>query len=398
MSALTKTSLISSSFNTSGKHGRVRLAGVALGALTLTLGLFQFIPGSANGDGTSWSSAPIELTGFPDNSPPDGAYGGNATLNSISCASAGNCSAGGYYQTDNRQAFVVNEVNYTWQIPVEITDQGGGPLGDEGEGGAVIQSVSCAPNGSCSAGGDYYDSSGNEQAFVVNEGSNGVWGPAQEIQEVQEVSAPSDTSIRLGNIKAEIRDSLEIQFPLGNLNVDNGSAEVVTISCGSTGSCSAGGDYNDVNGYQQAFVVNEGSNGVWGDAQEITDSEDTPVPLGSLGEGDYYRAYVASISCSSDGSCSAGGDYYDSSGNDQAFVVNGTTTSTWSDAQVLENSDGDPLGSIGYDEAYVTSVSCPSVDNCSATGVYNPSANRPLSSMRTLMAIGMAVTQPPLGR
>jgi hypothetical protein len=39
-------------------------------------------------------------------------------------------------------------------------------------------SVSCASPGNCSAGGDYYtDAAGHQQAFVVSE-KNGSWGTA----------------------------------------------------------------------------------------------------------------------------------------------------------------------------------------------------------------------------
>ena len=40
----------------------------------------------------------------------------------MSCASAGNCSAGGYYtdSSGHLQAFVVSEVNGTWGTPMEV--------------------------------------------------------------------------------------------------------------------------------------------------------------------------------------------------------------------------------------------------------------------------------------
>ena len=161
----------------------VRLIGIVLASFTVTFGLFQFIPGTANGDGTSWSNTPIELTNFPGNSPTnDGAYGGDAYLKSISCASPGNCSAGGYYYADGSQAFVVNEINYTWQTPQEITDSDSTNLGSERSNGqAYIVSVSCAPDGSCSAGGYFRDSSDYQQAFVVNGTTSSAWGDAQTI-------------------------------------------------------------------------------------------------------------------------------------------------------------------------------------------------------------------------
>ncbi len=48
--------------------------------------------------------------------------GRNAAVNSVSCASAGNCSAGGYYtrHTPRPQAFVVSETNGTWGTAEEV--------------------------------------------------------------------------------------------------------------------------------------------------------------------------------------------------------------------------------------------------------------------------------------
>jgi len=100
---------------------------------------------------------------------------GTATLNqgriayaiSVSCASAGNCSAGGTYTDSSRnmQAFVVSEVNGTWHTATQVP---GTATLNQG-GNAFVQSVSCASAGNCSAGGGYTDSSGHRQAFVVKE-------------------------------------------------------------------------------------------------------------------------------------------------------------------------------------------------------------------------------------
>ena len=47
-------------------------------------------------------------------------------------------------------------------------------------GDAAILSVSCRSAGNCSAGGIYKDSSGRSQAFVVNQ-KNGTWSTAEEV-------------------------------------------------------------------------------------------------------------------------------------------------------------------------------------------------------------------------
>ena len=85
--------------------------------------------------------------------------GGDALLISVSCASAGNCSAGGRYRdgSNGEHAFVVSQVNGTWGNAVTVP------------AGSLVESVSCASAGNCSAGGYY-----GANAFVVSQ-VNGTW-------------------------------------------------------------------------------------------------------------------------------------------------------------------------------------------------------------------------------
>src|SRR5215472_12016582 len=79
--------------------------------------------------------------------------GGDAQVNSVSCSSPGNCSAGGFY-TDSaggNQAFVVSEVKGTWRAPIEVPGTAALNKGQY----AWVNSVSCASAGNCSAGGFY---------------------------------------------------------------------------------------------------------------------------------------------------------------------------------------------------------------------------------------------------
>ena len=93
--------------------------------------------------------------------------GGTAAVFAVSCAAAGNCSAGGRYRdsSGHDQVFVVSQVNGTWgkakEVPGTATLNTGGLAG--------INSVSCGSAGNCSAGGGYTDSSGHFQAFVVSQ-------------------------------------------------------------------------------------------------------------------------------------------------------------------------------------------------------------------------------------
>jgi hypothetical protein len=239
--------------------------------------------------------------------------GGAAAVASVSCPSVGNCSAGGGYSGSGTKAFVVDETNGTWGTAMELS----GKTTDAG-----IDSLSCASAGNCSAGGWYYDSSDNRQAFVANE-TNGTWGGAEEV--------PGIATLNQG-----------------------GYAEVNSVSCGSAGNCSAGGYYLGRT-TQEAFVVNE-TNGTWGRAGEVPGT-------GPLNQGG--NAAIYSLSCTSAGNCSAGGQYEDGSSHSQAFVVN-ETKGTWGPAEEVPGTAALNAGG----QAGIDSVSCASAGHCSAGGSY----------------------------
>jgi hypothetical protein len=211
----------------------------------------------------AWGKS-IEIPGAAD----DGA------IFSVSCASAGNCSAGG--ETNPGAAFVVSQAGGWWGPAVDVTATLG-TLAD-------IQGVSCASAGNCSAGGRYFDGTARQlDAFVVSE-ANGKWGKAVEVP----------------GFRA--------------LNKGAGLAGTYAVSCASAGNCSAGGGYSDSSGHQQAFVVSQ-VGGKWGTAVEVPGT----ATLNTGGD-----AAILSLSCASAGHCSAGGTYADSSGHQQAFVVSQT--------------------------------------------------------------------------
>src|SRR6266852_860398 len=128
-----------------------------------------FVVSKANG---VWGNA-IEVPGL-GTLHKDGAV----APDSVSCASAGNCAAAGGYidGSDHFQVFVVSETNGTWGTAIETPH-----LGTLNAGGdAAVFSVSCATAGNCAAGGFYTDSAGHTQAFVVSQ-ANGSWAKAIEV-------------------------------------------------------------------------------------------------------------------------------------------------------------------------------------------------------------------------
>jgi hypothetical protein len=90
----------------------------------------------------------------------------------VSCASAGNCTAGGYYNYYRPTGAVVgSEKNGAWGTASRI--RGLAALNKAGQ--AQITSVSCAPAGGCTAAGYYSDRRSGDrrpngtQAFVVSQ-------------------------------------------------------------------------------------------------------------------------------------------------------------------------------------------------------------------------------------
>ena len=244
--------------------------------------------------------------------------GGDATVISVSCASAGNCAAGGsYHRNHHHQGFVATERNGRWGTAIEVP--GLGALNTVGQ--AIVNAVSCGSAGNCAAGGDYTDRRGPSQGFVAVE-RNGRWGKAIEVP------------------------------GLGALN-KFGDAEVGSVSCGSAGSCAAGGYYTDGGGGMQGFVAGE-RDGVWGRAIEVPG-------LAALNKG---NASVYSVSCASEGNCAAGGGYHNRHGG-QGFVAT-ERNGRWGTAIEVPG-----LGALRTGgEAWVSSVSCAPAGGCGAGGNY----------------------------
>jgi hypothetical protein len=242
-----------------------------------------------------------------------------AEVSSVSCASAGNCAAGGFYRDGSGlyQGFVVSERNGRWGQAIEVPGLGALNKGGGGQQGTGVNSVSCASPGNCAADGSYFsDTAGHQQAFVVSQ-ENGTWGTAQQVA--------------------------------GNLNT-SGIAFADTVSCGSAGNCSAGGSYTDGSRNAQAFVVSE-VNGTWTAAREVAGRLNTNG-----------AASVFSVSCPAAGSCAAGGDFdYD---YNWGFLV-GEKNGAWGTSITVPG-----VAALAFRFTDVNSVSCAAAGSCAAGGDY----------------------------
>ena len=351
--------------------------------------------------------------------------GGNAQVTSLSCASAGNCAAGGFYTSSRgTRAFVVSEKNGSWGKAIQVP---GVAALSGASGGSLVAALSCGSAGNCAAGGSY-SSDGDQQAFVVSE-KNGSRGRAIEVPG----SAALNTSMSAGvgsvscasagncAVAGTYRANAPAAFVVSENNGSWGKAIEVpgefglatfsSVSCVSAGNCAAVGFSGSITN-DAAFgplVVNE-KNGTWGNAALVTGTTasarnaagsvscasagnceaggnsapviETPYQAFLVREknGSWGTAFgvpglaalnvdgnadVASVSCKTARNCAAGGTYRDSSGHQQAFVVS-ENNGTWSTAVEVPGSAALNIGG----SAYITSVSCTSARYCVAAGNY----------------------------
>jgi Divergent InlB B-repeat domain len=313
------------------------------------------------------------------------AFGGYAAdLESVSCASPGNCTAVGAYvgaPAGSVYALILTQADGTWQQGVGVAL----PVNAASDEYSSLNSVSCSSEGNCTAVGSY-DIPGSPSLTVgllVTE-SAGSWQTGVEAPLPDDASSSSSLAAWLASVSCSspgncaavgYYDSpnggaLLLQEAAGNwtasevtlpANATAGRQAVLdTVSCASIGNCSAAGTYIGPSYANEALVVTE-TNGTWG----------TGVEAG-LPPGADEIQYLEAISCSSPGNCGAVGSYFTSSGSQRGLLLT-ETAGTWAAGEAAPL----PADALSDPEVELHSVSCPSDGNCSAVGSYAVSANVP---------------------
>jgi hypothetical protein len=305
---------------------------------------------------------------------------GQAGITSVSCASAGNCSAGGYYTSGfypgghaaKTSAFVVSQVHGVWGIAREVP--GIAALDTGGQAG--VASVSCASPGNCSAGGFFDILSGpgccKSQGFVVSQ-VQGVWGKARRVPGTAAIDAvscarPGDCGaagvLVLSQVNGVWGAAQKVATPKGSTF---GAARITVISCSAQGDCTAGG----IGGKQARALVVSQAGGAWGVAHEIAGTATLMAKSKS--------SLLASVSCTSPGTCTGGGYAFRSmpeGSSTREFAVPYVVrqrAGAWGHAQVVPGIT--TLSKHGY--AIVTAVACTSGGDCAAAGRYSTSSYNP---------------------
>ena len=320
-------------------------------------------------------------------------------LNSVSCASPGNCTAVGQYGegsgTPGPQGLLLMEADGTWAAGVEAVLPANARSSDQS---VALTSVSCPSAGNCTAVGSYLDSSPSFQGLLLSE-TGGTWGTGVEVSlpadnqgsgggflnsvscasagnctAVGYYYAPSPIySLSRGLLVSETAGSWAagVEAPLpANAATDITTSDVGSVSCASPGDCTAVGTYSDNSDTTEGLLLTETA-GSWATGVEAS----LPANAATGGLGSSFVFYggsvlpLSSVSCAAPGDCTAVGSYPDSSGNMQGLLLT-ETGGTWAagvEAALPADAATSPQG-VNLD-----SVSCASAGNCDAAGSYGVS-------------------------
>ena len=259
---------------------------------------------------------------LPENAKPSH----DVTVDSVSCASGGNCAAVGHYidTSGSEEGVLFVEDSGKWAHGVEAAVPANAATAPEVD----LTSVSCPAAGDCTAVGEYLDSSQHFQGLLLSERS-GTWAPGVEAR------LPANAS----------------GFPLVMLS---------SLSCGSVGNCTAVGSYEaNPSGQTQGLLLDERS-GKWARGKEAR------LPANAESKPPFEDVHLTSVSCASAGNCAAVGYYPNRSGDLRALLLN-ERSGKW--ARGLKAPL--PANAASNHISFLQSVSCPSAGNCTAVGNYN---------------------------
>jgi hypothetical protein len=278
----------------------------------------------------TWTASAPDLTHLPD----PGADTKDAYFNDDTCVSAGNCTAVGSYETvsGKYEGLIDTETNGIWTA----SEAGLTGLNTVNNPDVSLDSVSCASAGDCVAVGSYDDAETEYQPLIETE-TNGVWtasnpdlthlpnaGAADRFGGLNAVSCASAgncsavgsyddvSSDERGLIETETNGNwTAAEAGLAGLSTDSDpDVDFDAVSCASVGNCTAVGSYEDTSENVQGLELTE-TGGQWGNATEAT------LPVAGANDPEVS---LDGVDCSAAGSCVAAGSYERSDGDTEVLV------------------------------------------------------------------------------
>jgi hypothetical protein len=313
-----------------------------------------------------------------------------ASLNSVSCSSAGACVAVGEYQDTSGTV-------HGLVVPITGgnvgTASGVTPAGASGQ--TYLRGVSCPLVGVCVAVGTYgINANANQDGLIVtitngapsSVSTVGLPGNANTSAPLVSVNSvncwASGYCVAAGQYLASSNDEIypfvisiahgvpaagiEVALPPSAYTGSGGQQSVLlSISCQATGACVAAGDYVDSSGASRPLVVPITSVG------KPSVAEAVGLPANAAGAA--FDDGLNSVSCGPTGACEAVGYYIDSSGSGEplAVAISGGVVSAGTELKLPSN---ELALSGGKQAAALSAVVCPRSGSCLAVGDYYDSS------------------------
>jgi hypothetical protein len=323
---------------------------------------------------------------------PDGVQPSYAVLSQNSCVSPTSCVAVGYVSGGGTYPLIETLGSGGWSAYLAPLPQG---YASDGSGAtyASLTSVSCTPDGGCSAVGDYQEPGGS-QVGLIETLSSGVWtateapssagtnGGVVNLRSVSCVSATVCTAVGdysdAGSFSPVVYSFSDGGWTIQSAPVlpsNYGSNLVLaSVACPDAADCVAVGSYSDTASSSQGLVLTFAS-GTWS-------ASEAPLPQNAVAEPAVSNlAVLDSVDCVDASDCVAGGAYIDdgptgAAGNSDPMLLT-LQSGAWSASAAPVPTDAAP-----GQGAIVTSVSCPSLGACNASGVYATDANGDTGGMQ----------------
>lgn len=317
----------------------------------------------------------------------------DVSLTSVSCASAGNCTAVGSYLDVNglTQGLLLTETGGSWAQGREVIHPQG-VVSVAANPQIDLTSVSCSTATNCLAVGSYDDSHGEPEGLLETE-INGVWSQTEKnghwSYTGSEAGLPGDaasepqvalTSASCGAVgqcvavgsylnSAHEQEGLLLTGTVGSgawtftptaASLPSGAAtspvaSLTSVSCTAAGECDAVGAYADSNHHEQGLLLADTGAAWQPGTRAVLPADASSNPDVSL----------TAVSCSSVGNCDSVGDYYTSAGNLEGLMLTETAGNWGAGAESTVPVDA---GSARF--VTLTAVSCFAASGCAATGNY----------------------------
>lgn len=316
--------------------GVVSLACPSVSRCVGTTGVAERKTSVLNQNGRTWQPVSVTLpAGVPSVPWPD--------LTSISCGSAGNCTAVGAYEIPAfAKPLLVNESGGMWHAgtePQPPPNAASTPDRDLSTPGNRLSLVACPSAGSCTAVGTYTDkdATAGEYPWVLKEAA-GQWGAGVGAQLPADANAHGESE-RGGTA------------PFFGFN---------GLSCPSAGNCAAVGGYWGKTDVEQGLILTE-RNGAWSRGVRA------PLPPHAVpnSEPNELNSPLAAVSCAAPGDCAAVGSYVLKAGGSPHGLLLTERGGTWKAAALALPARATAPGGV-----FLSSVTCPSRGNCVAIGYY----------------------------